>query len=149
VSTRQSFATKTATVSFFDPAAGIGVLSSTEGEWRFHCTQLLDGARTIPEGQPVTFDVVAGPLGSWEAVRLRADQSDVSAFLCPVCGTVVVGEPGSYDICSACGWEDDPVQRDDTSVTGANAQSLSEARTALLRSQVESRTGEAAPEVRG
>ncbi len=30
---------------------------------------------------------------------------------CPVCGHDTFGEPpGSYAICSVCGWEDDPVQ---------------------------------------
>jgi cold shock CspA family protein len=149
VSSRHSFDVKVATVASFNPVAGIGMLTSAEGEWPFHCTQLLDGARTVPVGQLVLFDVVAGAPGQWEAVRLRADDSIGAAFLCPVCGTTVVGETNSYEICGSCQWEDDPVQRDDTSVSGANPLSLSETRTRLLRAQIEARTGSEAPEARG
>ncbi|MBL9042027.1 MAG: hypothetical protein JNM83_10525 [Myxococcales bacterium] len=38
-------------------------------------------------------------------------------------------EPGQYEVCAVCGWEDDPVQSADPSYGGgANAESLQAAR---------------------
>lgn len=49
-------------------------------------------------------------------------------FPCPCCGYVVLDEPGSYDICSICFWEDDIVQlRWPDKAGGANQISLIEA----------------------
>ncbi|MBQ8536569.1 MAG: hypothetical protein IJ461_04105 [Clostridia bacterium] len=46
---------------------------------------------------------------------------------CPVCGS----NCGIYDICGKCGWENDPVQRENPSLSGgANYMSLDEARAA-------------------
>jgi hypothetical protein len=57
------------------------------------------------------------------------DELTNATFPCPCCGHVVFAEaPGSYDICPACGWEDDLVQLhrpDDAG--GANRPSLIEA----------------------
>jgi hypothetical protein len=48
---------------------------------------------------------------------------------CPVCGKTVFDEEGDYDICTVCGWENDPVQtRDADYAGGANRISLNEAR---------------------
>jgi cold shock CspA family protein len=58
-------------VAEFDDAAGYGVVSSDAGRWFFHCTSIADGSRTIEVGAPVTFDVVGGRLGRWEASDLR------------------------------------------------------------------------------
>ncbi len=54
------------------------------------------------------------------------------AFPCPCCGHRMFGEPpGSYDICSVCFWEDDPIQlRWPDWVGGANAPCLIEAQRA-------------------
>lgn len=52
-------------------------------------------------------------------------------FPCPCCGNLTLDEepPGTYDICKACGWEDDNVQFHDPEYRGgANTQSLREAR---------------------
>ena len=51
-------------------------------------------------------------------------------YPCPCCGHLVfTGEPGSYEICPVCWWEDDPAQRKDPELTGgANEKSLREAR---------------------
>jgi len=44
---------------------------------------------------------------------------------CPCCGLPVFPEPDSYEICSACGWQDDPVQAADPDFAGgANDLSL-------------------------
>lgn len=41
---------------------------------------------------------------------------------CPCCGFLVFREaPGSYDVCSVCGWEDDHVQLRYPLAGGANA----------------------------
>jgi cysteine-rich CPCC protein len=52
-------------------------------------------------------------------------------YPCPCCGNKTLDEPppGTYLICSICGWEDDPVQFDDPAYAGgANEVSLKRAR---------------------
>ncbi|WP_352708292.1 CPCC family cysteine-rich protein [Mesorhizobium opportunistum] len=50
-------------------------------------------------------------------------------FPCPCCGSRVVREPGNYEICKECGWEDDPVQGADPDYAGgANELSLNQYR---------------------
>jgi cold shock CspA family protein len=117
-------------VTSFDAASGEGVVASAERSWPFHCTQIVGGARSIRAGTAIQFDVVAGLPGRWEATRLRAVHG---GFLCPVCASVVEGREGTYEICSACNWEDDPTQRNDPDQPdGANVMSLSAARRALV-----------------
>ena len=42
---------------------------------------------------------------------------------CPVCGE----HTEEYEICKVCGWQNDPLQRDDENLAGeANAESLKE-----------------------
>jgi hypothetical protein len=42
--------------------------------------------------------------------------------------------PGTYEICSVCGWEDDPVQANEPDYKGgANSVSLNEARENFAR----------------
>ena len=56
---------------------------------------------------------------------------------CPCCGNPVFEEkvPGSYEICSVCGWEDDKSQYEDIDLAGgANAKSLRESRRAYAMS---------------
>ncbi len=53
------------------------------------------------------------------------------SFPCPCCGHLTVGDPppGTYEVCSVCYWEDDPVQfYDPTYAGGANEVSLERAR---------------------
>jgi cold shock CspA family protein len=60
-------------VSSFDEPRGLGVITSSDGaELPFHCTALADGTRTISVGERVRFQVVAGPMGRWEAARVEA-----------------------------------------------------------------------------
>ena len=55
-------------VSEFDAARGWGAITTDDGaRFEFHCTQIADGARTIPVGVPVRFRVRPGQLGRWEA----------------------------------------------------------------------------------
>jgi CspA family cold shock protein len=59
-------------VSAFDAHVGRGVVRADDGgEYGFHCVQIADGARTIAVGTKVEFDVIAGPLGRWEAAVIR------------------------------------------------------------------------------
>ena len=51
-------------------------------------------------------------------------------YRCPCCGYFTLeDEPGHFDICPVCRWEDDGVQSDDPNYGGgANTMSLNEAR---------------------
>ncbi|PYD65151.1 CPCC family cysteine-rich protein [Komagataeibacter nataicola] len=50
---------------------------------------------------------------------------------CPCCKSLTISEYGDYEICTICGWEDDPVQSADPDYAGgANAFSLNQARKA-------------------
>lgn len=53
-----------------------------------------------------------------------------NGYACPCCGCLTLLEkpPGSHEICSVCGWEDDNVQYDDRNYEGgANDVSLNQA----------------------
>jgi CspA family cold shock protein len=60
------------TVVDFDEHAGYGHVRPGDGgpELFFHCTAIADGSRTIPVGAIVSFDVVAGHNGRWEAASV-------------------------------------------------------------------------------
>jgi len=66
------------TVVDFDPAVGLGVVESSGGRYRFHCTQIAGGSRTIAVGTPVRFEVKPGRNGAWEAagVSPRLDTNE-------------------------------------------------------------------------
>lgn len=65
-------ARRTGTVAEFDDARGYGTVRDDDGQrWFFHCTAIADGTRTIGTATPVSFEVVAGRLGRWEATDLR------------------------------------------------------------------------------
>jgi len=56
---------------------------------------------------------------------------NAGSYPCPCCGAKALSEPGVYEICKICGWEDDPTQSNDPNYKGgANAQSLNDARKA-------------------
>lgn len=64
-------------VAEWDEHAGYGTIRADDGtEHFFHCTQLADGTRTIEIGRHVTFDVVPGRLGRWEAENIVNDPSE-------------------------------------------------------------------------
>ncbi len=53
---------------------------------------------------------------------------ELSPCLC--CGALTIGEGGVYEICTTCGWEDDPIQQANPEYAGgANVESLNSART--------------------
>jgi cold shock CspA family protein len=65
----------------FDEHVGLGEVEAEDGRrYGFHCTQIADGTRTIDVGADVTFEVVPGHLGRWEAARLAPTDSG-HAFL--------------------------------------------------------------------
>ena len=58
----------------------------------------------------------------------------MARFPCPCCGFATLTEPGAYEICPVCYWEDDPVQHHHPArVGGANAMSLDDARRSYRR----------------
>ncbi|MEJ7584673.1 MAG: cold shock domain-containing protein [Acidimicrobiales bacterium] len=70
--TLDPFARRTGRVEAFDEHRGYGTVSAEDGtEWFFHCTAIADGTRSIATRTPVTFAVVAGRLGRWEATALE------------------------------------------------------------------------------
>ena len=68
-----AFGSDTGVVAEFDEPRGLGTITTSSGTaLPFHCTAIADGTRTIPVGERVRFQVVAGPLGRWEAARIEA-----------------------------------------------------------------------------
>lgn len=60
------------TVHTFDERRGRGEIAADDGTtFGFHSTAIADGSRRIAQGTPVEFDVVAGPLGRWEAAAIE------------------------------------------------------------------------------
>ncbi|MGD9702157.1 MAG: cold shock domain-containing protein [Acidimicrobiia bacterium] len=56
----------------FDADRGLGRIDADDGRsFRFHCTQIADGSRSIPVGAEVRFDVLA-KLGRYEATAIAA-----------------------------------------------------------------------------
>jgi cold shock CspA family protein len=59
-------------VTEFDEYRGLGEVEADDGRrFSFHCTAIADGTRTIPVDTSVEFEVVAGPLGRYEAGSVR------------------------------------------------------------------------------
>jgi cold shock CspA family protein len=62
-----------ATVVEFDEPRGLGLVETDAGDrYRFHCTAIVDGTRTIAVGTAVEVEVQNGPTGTYEATSLRA-----------------------------------------------------------------------------
>jgi cold shock CspA family protein len=62
----------TGTVTAFDAERGLGEVTAEDSTaYPFHCTVIADGTRTIQVGASVEFEVVAGPLGRWEAGSIK------------------------------------------------------------------------------
>jgi cold shock CspA family protein len=58
----------TGVVAEFDELRGLGVIRGDDGaDVTFHCTAIADGSRTVETGRRVSFEVVPGLLGRWEA----------------------------------------------------------------------------------
>jgi len=64
---------ETGVVVEFDARRGLGVVERADGRrFVFHCTQIADGTRTIAVGSAVTYDVIPGRVGEWEASAVTA-----------------------------------------------------------------------------
>ncbi len=63
-------------------------------------------------------------------------------FPCPVCDQETISEPMEYEICTVCGWEDDPDQIEHPGDTGANPISLNTARRRWRKHVKETPEGE-------
>lgn len=58
-------------VAEFDEQKGFGYVEGDDGRRLFfHCTQIADGTRTIEAGTAVTYEIVAGHLGRYEAAEV-------------------------------------------------------------------------------
>ena len=58
----------TGTVTEFDDAAGLGTITADDGgAYRFHCTAISDGSRTILPQTPVDFELRPARHGTYEA----------------------------------------------------------------------------------
>jgi CspA family cold shock protein len=60
----------------FDEDVGLGEIEAATGadeeeRFQFHCTQIADGSRAIPVGAEVSFGVLAGRGGRWEAADIQ------------------------------------------------------------------------------
>lgn len=67
-------------VESFDAAVGLGWVVAANGRrLRFHCTQIADGSRSIDPGTEVTFEIVPGHLGTWEATAVAPGSPSSSA----------------------------------------------------------------------
>jgi CspA family cold shock protein len=63
--------------------AGAGAAERAEGaagaaRYPFHCTQIADGSRVVAVGAPVSFGLLAGRGGRWEAADIRSGGSVTS-----------------------------------------------------------------------
>lgn len=62
----------TGTVVEFDGDRGLGRVEGEDGRGLdFHCVAIADGSRTVDVGAAVTYEVVPGRLGRWEAASIR------------------------------------------------------------------------------
>ncbi len=67
--------------------------------------------------------------------RKKTDTTDKTEkrFRCPCCGELTIENPGDFEVCPVCGWEDDKSQsKDPTFAGGANVLCLNEARKAYI-----------------
>ena len=60
----------------FDEDVGLGEIaaaaqSGPAEQYRFHCTQIADGSRVVAVGAQVSFRLLAGRDGRWEAADIR------------------------------------------------------------------------------
>lgn len=56
------------TIDSFDADEGLGLVVDSAGRrYRFHCTVITDGSRTIEPGRTVAFKIGPGGPGAWEA----------------------------------------------------------------------------------
>jgi CspA family cold shock protein len=69
-------------VSSFDEVVGLGEIApdgppaaapaGARAQYRFHCTQIADGSRVVEVGARVSFRLLPGRDGRWEAADIRS-----------------------------------------------------------------------------
>ena len=65
----------TGTVSSFDDAAGLGMITADDGTtFEFHCTAIADGSRTIAVDTAVDFEPRPAGHGTYEAGAITPRQ---------------------------------------------------------------------------
>ena len=65
------FEEATGAVEVFDEPRGLGTVRGDDGAAvPFHCTAIADGTRFIEVGTEVSFQIVPGPRGRWEAASI-------------------------------------------------------------------------------
>ena len=63
-------------VTEFDDAAGLGTITAEDGTtYRFHCTAISDGTRTIPADTAVEFETRPARDGTYEATAVTPRSS--------------------------------------------------------------------------
>lgn len=65
----------------YDAERGLGTIRDEAGEHLFHCTAIADRTRSIDEGAVVSFVVVAGLGGRYEARAVT--KSELSGVVAP------------------------------------------------------------------
>jgi cold shock CspA family protein len=67
-------------VDEFDEHVGLGTVLTVAGDrYGFHCTQIVGGTRTIPVGVRVSFVIIPGRGGKWEAGDVKTSRSNGSS----------------------------------------------------------------------
>lgn len=91
-----------------------------------------DGEPKEPDGERWTLQTVATRVPrlaaktSYDPTRVRLP--------CPCCESLTIEEPGGYDICLVCWWEDDELDREEPDgISGPNGLSLNQARRNYAR----------------
>ncbi len=63
--------THAGSVETYDAARGWGTIVGSDGErLGFHCTQIVDGSRTVPVGAAVRYRRIPAHLGTYEAASV-------------------------------------------------------------------------------
>ena len=57
-------------VAEYDAHAGLGEVEADGTRYPLHCTQIADGSRHVEAGQRVSFHIVPGHLGRWQAAEV-------------------------------------------------------------------------------
>jgi hypothetical protein len=138
-------------IHVFEKTKPVLLVSRADGDWAFLCGEGHEddasNYRVVGIGHLFDNDQSLSSLmdlaPDWEAERTAPDSpwirskggsdlggvSNTGDFLpCPVCGSLVLGEVGEYQICPVCNWEDDPFQREMPDRRGANSISMNEAK---------------------
>lgn len=92
----------------------------------------INEGHLIDKSQPVSRDAFQNAVRMMEGIAEEVSEAmerEASMSACPCCSSESINEPGGYELCRVCGWEDDPSQEAHPDMQGgANDMSLTEAR---------------------